>query len=47
MTALVETFEGEWKVIYYEEWLKELEPQSVQSEIPVNFDLNTKLLPLT
>lgn len=27
LTALVETYEGEWKIIYYSEWLEELKKQ--------------------
>ncbi|MBI3511052.1 MAG: UDP-2,3-diacylglucosamine diphosphatase [Bacteroidetes bacterium] len=34
LTALVETYEGEWKIIYYTEWLRELEMHlSTESEL--------------
>lgn len=34
LSALVETKEGEWKVIYYNEWLSELEGQKELKSIP-------------
>jgi len=47
LTALVETFEGEWKIIYYEEWEKEYAAKNISELISVESGINTKLLPLT
>jgi len=34
LSALVETHEGEWKIIYYQEWLKQTEDQLIQNILP-------------
>jgi UDP-2,3-diacylglucosamine pyrophosphatase LpxH len=39
MSALVETTEGEWKIIYYNEWLAQLQPRAeiITTETPSFF----------
>ncbi len=45
LTALVETFDGEWKIVYFEEWLKEREAANNPAMTPVNIGEKAKLQP--
>lgn len=36
LTALTESYEGEWKVVHYSEWLKQRSEQLIQNSAPVD-----------
>ena len=41
MSAIVETKEGEWKILYYNDWVKEIEASQVTSDTTSNNDYQT------
>ncbi len=43
LTALIETFNGEWEIVYFDAWEKERRSQNILEVLPVNSDINMKL----